>query len=164
MEHAPDQDRKLDPRSVVAARLSSGVALAVFLGPALLTVVGVAATASWTIAQTAAVLATSVGAAGLLTVWAMVWPSLRFRYTRYRIDDDGLTIRRGVVWRSETSIPASRIQHTDVLQGPLQRQFQLATLVVHTAGTQHAAVSLGGLAHQEALTLRDALGSTRDQG
>ena len=60
-------------------------------------------------------------------------------------------------WRSEISVPKSRVQHTDVSQGPLQRRFGLATLVLHTAGTQHAAVSLSGLSHEAALQIRDYL-------
>ncbi len=54
-------------------------------------------------------------------------------------------------------MPRSRVQHTDVSQGPLERRFDLATLVLHTAGTQHAAVSLGGLSHKAALAIRDYL-------
>lgn len=104
---------------------------------------------------------------GLLAGWAVltvtaavvsyVWPEARYRRTRYRVDHDGLTIRRGIFWRSETFVPRSRIQHTDVLQGPLQRQFELATLIVHTAGTQDASVPLGGLSYQVALPIRDLL-------
>ena len=68
-----------------------------------------------------------------------------------------MSIRRGVVWRSEISVPRSRVQHTDVSQGPLQRRFGLATLILHTAGTHHASVSLAGLPHAAALAIRDYL-------
>ena len=96
---------------------------------------------------------------------AFFLPALRYRATWYRVDERGLTIRRGIVWRSVTSVPKSRIQHTDVVQGPLQRQFDLATLIIHTAGTQDASVSLSGLAHRTALPIRDFLiGGGHDEG
>jgi len=63
------------------------------------------------------------------------------------------------------TVPRSRIQHTDVSQGPLQRPFGLATLTVHTAGTQFAAVPLSGLAKEVAEAIRDQLiGGVEDDG
>jgi hypothetical protein len=70
---------------------------------------------------------------------------------------DLLEIRRGVWWRSVVTVPLSRVQHTDVNQGPLQRRFDLSTLVVHTAGTQHATVKLEGLGKEVAESVRDEL-------
>ncbi len=109
-----------------------------------------------------------LGAASLvyaaLVAWSLYWPGVRYRHASYRVAERGLWIRRGVLWRSEISVPKSRVQHTDVSQGPLQRRFDLATLVLHTAGTQHAAVALGGLSHSAALAIRDYLieGGTDD--
>jgi len=54
-------------------------------------------------------------------------------------------------------VPRSRIQHTDVTQGPYERRFGLATLVVYTAGTEHASIPIEGLSHETALAFRDAL-------
>jgi membrane protein YdbS with pleckstrin-like domain len=54
-------------------------------------------------------------------------------------------------------VPSSRVQHTDVAQGPVERAFDLATLVVYTAGTQHASVTLNGLKNETALAIRDYL-------
>ncbi len=98
------------------------------------------------------------------TFWAAWWPKVRYRHIRYRTDENGFTIRRGVLWRGVTSIPKARVQHTDVVQGPIQRRFGLASLVIHTAGTQDASVSLSGLSHDKALPIRDFLiaGDKRD--
>ena len=59
-------------------------------------------------------------------------------------------------------MPLARVQHTDVSQGPFQRQFELGTVTVHTAGTQNASVALSGLTHSVALQLRDQLIAQRD--
>jgi membrane protein YdbS with pleckstrin-like domain len=98
-----------------------------------------------------------------LAAWALFWPPIRYRYTSYRVDEWGVTIRSGVIWRSVVSIPQSRVQHTDVSQGPIDRGLDLATLIIHTAGTQHASVSLGGLSREVAFTIRDYLIDTDGQ-
>ena len=87
----------------------------------------------------------------------LAWPAVRYRHISYRVDTTGIRIRRGVVWRSETSVPRSRVQHTDVARGPIERSFGLATLIIHTAGTENASVTLSGLAESDAYPIRDYL-------
>jgi hypothetical protein len=62
-----------------------------------------------------------------------------------------------VFWRRTIIVPKSRVQHTDVSQGPLQRRYALGTLVVYTAGTDHAKVELPGLSYARAMRIRDHL-------
>lgn len=81
----------------------------------------------------------------------------QYRYTRWKLDADGFALRRGNLWRSETRVPASRVQHLDLKHGPLERRYRLATLVVHTAGTRDSAVSVTGLDEDDAARLRDRL-------
>lgn len=92
--------------------------------------------------------------AAALGAW---WGGRRWAHTAYALDAAGLRIRRGVAWRSETLVPRSRVQHTDLNRGPLDRRLGLATLKVYTAGTKLASVSLDGLPEARALQLRDAL-------
>lgn len=82
---------------------------------------------------------------------------LRHRRVRWRLDRDGLAVRRGRWWETETRVPASRVQHVDLRRGPLERSLGLATLVVHTAGVKLAAVSVSGLDAADAERLRDRL-------
>ncbi|MGV8940537.1 MAG: PH domain-containing protein [Lysobacter sp.] len=86
------------------------------------------------------------------------WLGLKqYRYTFWRLDAEGLAVRRGHMWRRETLVPATRVQHLDLKRGPLQRRRQLATLVVHTAGTRHSAVEVAHLDLADAERLRDRL-------
>lgn len=105
-------------------------------------------------------------AIGLLLVAAAglgAWIGVRrHRHTHWRHDDLGLALRSGRLWRRETRVPATRVQHLDVTRGPLQRGRDLATLVVHTAGTQHSAVKIPNLDAGDAEWLRDALGRQID--
>lgn len=101
-----------------------------------------------------------IGVIGLPTFlgWLMqVWPGIEHRHRGYRVDGLGIEIREGVVWRKVITVPRSRVQHTDVSQGPMQRRFGLATLHIFTAGTQHSKVDLPGLAHETAREIRDHL-------
>lgn len=93
----------------------------------------------------------------LLFALTLFWPALEYRYSRWAWDEDGLEIHRGVFWQHRITVPISRIQHVDVSQGPLQRQFGLGKVTVHTAGTQHAAIELSGIAYEAAVWLREQI-------
>jgi len=92
--------------------------------------------------------------AGLATWHLRRWPAIAYRHASYRVDDRSIEIRQGVFWRTITNVPRSRVQHTDVSQGPVERKFGLGTLVIHTAGTAHSKVTLEGLDHETARRIR----------
>ena len=73
-----------------------------------------------------------------------------------------LEVRRGVLWRSVIDVPRSRMQHSDVSQGPLERMHGLATLSVFTAGTRYALVRVQGLSHERAIEIREHLTRLHD--
>ena len=93
-----------------------------------------------------------------------LWLGLRqFRHVAWRLDADGLAIRRGRLYQRETRVPVTRVQHLDLKRGPWQRRRSLATLIVHTAGTRHSAVTLPHLDADDAERLRDVLGRQIDR-
>lgn len=103
-----------------------------------------------------------VGGAGagliLWLLWLTIWyPTLWYRNLRYRITGGGVEIRRGVWWRHIANVPHSRVQHTDVTQGPIDRYFGLGTLLIHTAGTHNHTIDLSGLGHDRAMVIRNFL-------
>lgn len=107
-------------------------------------------------------LATVLGSAfvGLLLGGWFAWR--RHLLTFWQLDEQGLGVRRGHLWESDTRVPISRVQHLDVRRGPLQRAANLATLVVHTAGSRFNAVAISGLDHADAERLRDRLAHQLD--
>lgn len=93
-----------------------------------------------------------------------LWLGFRqFRHVAWRLDGDGLAIRRGRLYQRETRVPVTRVQHLDLKRGPWQRRRHLATLIVHTAGTRHSAVTLSHLDANDAERLRDVLGRQIDR-
>ncbi len=153
---ADDLDKALDPKSVTAARIVAAIWMMILAVPMAVAALIAAFLGALDVTALIGLGAGAVAFAALVAL-SLVWPGLAYEHASYRVAENGLWIKRGVVWRSEISVPKSRVQHTDVSQGPLQRRFGLATLVLHTAGTQHAAVSLGGLSHGVALAIRDYL-------
>jgi membrane protein YdbS with pleckstrin-like domain len=157
MEMADGVPRRLDPRYIDLQTQVGWIVAGV--GAAALAIGLAVVVLAWGlggVALTAALVAAIGIVAGL--VWLAVrWPAVEYERARYVLDDRGIEIRRGVVWRRVINVPRSRVQHTDVSQGPLERSHGLGTLVIYTAGTDHAQVDLPGLAHETALTIRDHL-------
>jgi membrane protein YdbS with pleckstrin-like domain len=144
-------DHPLDPRVIPLQRIGSAIFTVV---TALGSVVGLfVADDIWLWLRLSVWLALV-----LLLAWhAYRWPPLAYRHTSYRVDEQGIEIRRGVYWRVVINVPRSRVQHIDVSQGPIERRFGLGTLIVYTAGTDHAKVELEGLEHGRALAIREHL-------
>ena len=150
-------DYELDPNWVLASRLSGGIGAVIFSGLGLIGLLVVVFAADW---RGPTVLLAFGGwflLSAAVVAWSQIGPALRYKRRRYRLNEMGLRIRRGLVWHAELSVPYSRIQHTDVSRGPIERWFGLSTLIVHTAGTENASVSLDGLPAPRAYRIRDLL-------
>ncbi|MFB6295372.1 MAG: PH domain-containing protein [Halobacteriales archaeon] len=92
-----------------------------------------------------------VGALGAIHAFA------RFDRWRYELQDDALYLERGVVTQVETAVPFVRVQHVDTQRGPIARLLGLASVVVYTAGSRGADVTVPGLTPDRARDLRNRL-------
>jgi uncharacterized protein len=144
----------LPPRGTKLAAFGNGVGLAIpFVVVSGLLARFTDSGAPWLVAVGGGVIGAAFGA------WLGV---KRHRRTLWKLDEEGFALRRGRWWQTETRVPVSRVQHLDLKRGPLERAFRLATLVVHTAGTKMAAVSVSGLDAEDAERLRDRLARQLD--
>lgn len=82
-------------------------------------------------------------------------PRLRYRFWRFNLSTEELYLERGVWNRVRTVVPLRRIQHLDVSQDMVERNFDLGKLIVHTAGARSSDVVLPGLRYEDAERLRD---------
>jgi len=93
----------------------------------------------------------------IAVVLAVLMPVRRWRSRGYDMGADRLRVVKGVLFHSDTVVPFSRVQHIDVEQGPLERTFGIARLILHTAGTHNSSVILPGLAHGDAVAMREEI-------
>jgi uncharacterized protein len=101
----------------------------------------------------AVVVVAVVGAVLLGTAYV----ALKFRAWRFEIRDDDLYLERGVVTRITTVVPFVRVQHVDTQRGPIERLLGLGSVVVYTAGSRGADVTIPGLTPERASELQGRL-------
>lgn len=85
-----------------------------------------------------AALATALSVISYLAIY------LRFDTTWYVFSDRSMRLRRGIWTIHESTITFENIQNVKVTQGPLQRFFGIANVVVETAGGGGAQAEAGG--------------------
>ncbi len=80
---------------------------------------------------------------------------LGFKKKKYKLRQYDIIYKTGLLWRSETSIPFVRVQHSEVIQGPIERLFRLSKLKLYTAGGHSSDLSVPGLSLTKAEQLKD---------
>lgn len=90
-------------------------------------------------------------------IYTLVWPYLRYRAWGFALHPEELYTEHGVLNHVRTVVPLRRIQHVDVSQDLVEREFALGRLVVHTAGSRSSDVVVPGLPLTEAERIRDEI-------
>ena len=137
--------------SALALPILAGVAVycagAFFGGPEVLRIVGLAVIAVF----------------GLWGLWWILTTPRRTRALGYALESNHLMARRGILFRSMSSMPYGRIQYVDVDSGPLERMCGVARLTVRTAGTTTGTMVLFGIPLNVAEELRADLVRRADE-
>ncbi|MBI3820590.1 MAG: PH domain-containing protein [Planctomycetes bacterium] len=81
-----------------------------------------------------------------VVIFTFLFAAIRLEYDlrQYLITDRALRIRGGAIVVSEVTITYANIQDVEISQGPLQRWFGIADLIVHTAGGSATTKKDGG--------------------
>lgn len=99
----------------------------------------------------------------LLTIYTVI----SSRAKAYLLREHDMSFYRGVIFKSITVQPLTRLQHIEITRGPLERLFGLATLKLFSAGGAQHAMAIPGLLLAEAEDLRgrilDSKGLTYEQ-
>ncbi|MFB6141454.1 MAG: PH domain-containing protein [Halosimplex sp.] len=93
----------------------------------------------------------------LLSLYGVVRTVYLYRSWRYVVRDESLYLTRGVFTRVQTVVPYVRVQHIDTRRSALERALGLSTLVVYTAGSRGADVTIPGLLPDTAEDLQHRL-------
>ena len=89
----------------------------------------------------------------------VIAPDRIYRRLGYAIDGRLLRTVRGWLFHADTVVPFVRVQHKDVIRGPVDKMFGTASLVIHTAGTHNSIVTVPGLSPDRAAEIREAIRS-----
>jgi membrane protein YdbS with pleckstrin-like domain len=98
-----------------------------------------------------------VGLGAVVLVFGTVRTLLLYRSWQYRVREESLFLHRGVFTLTETVVPYVRVQHVDTSRGPIERALGLSSLVVYTAGSRGADVTIPGLTPEQATGLQSRL-------
>jgi len=92
----------------------------------------------------------------LVAAYGVIRTVYLYRSWRYVVRDESLYLTRGVFTKVQTVVPYVRVQHIDTRRSAFERVLGLSRLVVYTAGSRGADVSIPGLepAHAEELQSR----------
>lgn len=77
-----------------------------------------------------------------------------FKYKGYALREHDVLYKSGWIFRRVMAVPFNRVQHSEIKQGPLERQYNLASLEVYTAGGQGSDLTIPGLRYADAQSLK----------
>lgn len=86
-----------------------------------------------------------------------VWAPRSTKRMRYLLREQDINLQRGFLFWKMVSVSCNRIQHLEVRQGPIERRFGLAVLIIYTAGTQGSDLKIPGLRFVKAQQLKSQL-------
>lgn len=93
-----------------------------------------------------------------ISIWLVAFaPQRQWRRWGYAFTGGELHVAQGWLSHIHTIVPVLRVQHIDVTQGPVERTFGVARLVLHTAGNQGNKVVLPGISRATAEAIRDSI-------
>jgi uncharacterized protein len=147
----------------VSPRLSTVRRICVVIPLAVATVVAVLALLTASFPAWSA-LALAIGAIACAWAWLLIGRQVRAK--TYALRKDDLLVSSGIMFKRLVVVPYGRMQLVDVRRGPIDRQFGLASVQLHTAAATTDA-SVPGLTPEVAAELRDrlaALGESRSAG
>jgi len=75
-------------------------------------------------------------------IFVYLFPKLRWLRWRYEVREEEIELQHGLFIIKRTLVPMVRIQHVDTEQGPILRKYDLASITISTAATNHTIPAL----------------------
>lgn len=70
----------------------------------------------------------------LCGIYLIVEPTVYYKRYRYKMDDDKVEVRKGIITIKHDMVPIERVHQVKVSKGPIERHYGLADVLVTTAG------------------------------
>ena len=98
----------------------------------------------------------------LCFVFTLLIKTIEFKKRRYVVREKDISYKKGVLFRSITTVPFNRIQHVEIDEGPISRFLGLVSLRVFTAGDSSDDLKISGLLKQEATQIKEFISNKID--
>lgn len=93
----------------------------------------------------------------LFVLISLILSRAAFPKKKYGLRDKDISYQSGLLSTALSIVPFSRIQHVEIHESFLARQFDLATLRIFTAGGTSGGLNIPGLPKDDAQTIKEAL-------
>jgi putative membrane protein len=97
-----------------------------------------------------------IGVAALF-VFFLIRAFLIFKNFQFKIENQHFILKRGIIKKTNTSIPFDRIQNINFKQNIIQQIINVHELNIETAGSSKAEISIKALSFEEATALKKAV-------
>ena len=96
-----------------------------------------------------------IGGILLLATIKFFYASISYKYRGYALREKDIIYKKGYIWRSITTVPFNRIQHTEIKESAIARLFSLQTVKFYTAGGATSDLKINGLKTNDALRIKE---------
>lgn len=94
---------------------------------------------------------------GLLLVFFLVRAFLIFKNFQFKIENNHFILKKGIIKKTDTSIPFDRIQNINFKQNIIQQIINVHEVNIETAGSSKAEISIKALSYKDAKALKNAI-------
>jgi membrane protein YdbS with pleckstrin-like domain len=98
----------------------------------------------------------------LCFVFTLLIKTIEFKKRKYVVREKDISYKKGVLFRSITTVPFNRIQHVEIDEGPISRFLGLVSLSVFTAGDSSDDLKISGLLKEEAEQIKEFISNKID--
>ncbi len=95
----------------------------------------------------------------LLFLFFLIIAYLSFKNFQFKIDKHHFVLKKGILKKTTTSIPFDRIQNINFKQNIIQQLINVHEVIIETAGSSVAEISIKALSFSEASALKDNISS-----
>ena len=91
----------------------------------------------------------------VLLTTSIIYVIKSYYYEGFALREKDILYKSGIFFKSVTIIPFNRVQHCEIQQGPIDRYFNLGSLLLYTAGGSSSDLIIKGLIYSKAQIIKE---------